>query len=352
MENSEEKSTEQKAYERSLIVSVIFAIVVLLLDSTGALSKLWFNFNNYDISRLEHRSVFDHLYLSRTEKNVYAEFRGVLSDGVRASSGNALRCTEINFDKVEDSFDILQQPSEWKDRRELIIFNLKCSDISRGQIVVPIPIKRTNIAHSRVGVLTLNLPNEPIKYDEENVKRDSSHIAKSFLIGKLYIDHKDESIRRKLKEGGNIWERFLTAGEANLFLIYYEGGFITRSLIKIWHISIVILSSLLAIRIGLGVVMAAGAKKDARYKTGYKNNQSAGDLASSGIEMTHWATPYMSFNFTLSFFIFLYLFAVPSSWTFENFLGLLFIYGWAVMFSWGILFVAFYYPLSIFLFGG
>ena len=351
MENSEDSGAGQKFLGKPLIVSAIFAVAFLLLDSTGTFAN-WFGSSKYDTSRLEHRSVFDHIYLSQTEKNVSAGFRGVLSDGVRASSGNALRCTEINFDKVEDSFDILQQPSEWKDRRELIIFNLKCSDISRGQIVVPIPIKRTNIAHSRVGVLTLNLPNEPIKYDEENVKRDSSHIAKSFLIGKLYIDHKDESIRRKLKEGGNIWERFLTAGEANLFLIYYEGGFITRSLIKIWHISIVILSSLLAIRIGLGVVMAAGAKKDARYKTGYKNNQSAGDLASSGIEMTRWAVPYMVVNFTLSFFLFLYLFAVPSSWTFENFVGMLFMYGFLVWMSWGVMAMAVIYPLQLFLFGG
>jgi hypothetical protein len=337
MENSEGSDGGQKFLGKPLIVSAIFAIAVLLLDSTGAFAKFWFNANAtvYDSPTLEYRSVFDQHYLSQAEMNVYVRINKL--EFTR-------RCPEYKFEGIKDSVDLMQNP---RSKSKRILFNLKCGGPNPLQKIVPIYIESTNVAYESVGVLKLNLPSEPIKEDEINLKRYGASEFFIHHIGEFYLDLGDESVRQKLNTGGNIWQRFTSVGEINFALIYNQGGFITRYLIKIWHISIFILSSLLVLRIGLAVLMAAGAKKDARYKTGYKNNQSTGDLASSGVEMTHWAAPYMSFNFGLSFFLFLYLFVVSSSWTIENFVGLLFYYGFLVALSWMPILAAVVYPLRL-----
>jgi len=322
MENSEDSGAGQKSLGKPLILSAVFIAAVLFLLSTDINFKPFL----YVDGGRDHRRVFDQYYLTQAEMNVYAKIPKL--EFTR-------RCTEYKFDGINNSVDLMQNPPPkniLKNRR--ILFHLKCDEPRIKP--VPIYIEDTNVSKLQAGVLKLTLPSEPIK----KIDRTTSYYGFRQHIGIFYADLGDESVRQKLNDGKNknIWERFTGSGKISFALVYNEGGSLSRTVIKIWHISIFIWTSLLALRIGLAILMGASSKKDARYKTGYKNNQSTSDLASGGLEMTRWATPYIFVNFHFSVWVLSYLFVAyavlaDTSQFFGAVVGMLVFYGYMFVYS-------------------
>jgi len=92
---------------------------------------------------------------------------------------------------------------------------------------------------------------------------------------------------------------------------------------------IVLGSTLLLLKLAVSLIMSFGAKKDKRFKTGYKGNVTPSDSADMASEMTGGLSPYISISLGYSFYgllVLIVLLPLQYGYPVENVLGLLWTY--------------------------
>ena len=272
-----------------LFRSLLIVAAVFLLDATGRLTQ-WVEEYTDDGSNIARESIFDTGLLNLYESNVV--YKGQNLTGFTSRYRGCSAWEVIKAEGVPDVLDLSKAADI-----ALFKFTSQCPDGDLEDVVTVRDIFRWE--RHKYATFEIDLPNKI--FDKTSLKDSYFWRENWFSVGKLRFDITDEKVRRGLQELEGDWFRAsATSGFMELSLLYQTGNDISRLLIKLFTIFSTLASTCMALSIAIAMIMQAGAKKDKRFKTGYKDNRTPDQIANQALELTQWLMIYGLLNLILS----------------------------------------------------
>ena len=308
-----------------VIKTLLLVAAILFLDGSGRIVQ-WYEEHMGYLSSIERESAFEILLLNTYERNVVYEGQG------RPDFGYCGDWKPVESDGLSAIIDL-------DDRSNTELFRFRCQDQDRDiedQVVLLTDIFYESDEEYNYATFEINIPDIVLKnpHDREYYWRSNR-----FVVGKIRWDLSDESVKNGLLDaakgiGKNWFELYVISGEMELSELYRTGNDVVRRLIKLFIIFSFMASTFLALAIGFAVIMGVGAKKDKRYKTGYKDNRTPTQIANETLELTEWLMIYGRFSLTVSAVLLLLIVLLIGSLDPNTIFGLITTYCFFLLLGW------------------
>ena len=320
-----------------LVKSLLLVAIILLLDGTGRL-------DSHDAELVSKRvnsasgSVFDSLMLHSYEENVI--YRGA---GIRG------RCRTAEVYVKEGLPEII----DLSERSARLVFTLKCVDrrFDDTQITIKNLFTYSRDNPYQHAKYEIDIPEKTLE-DLEGQGRDYYWNKNQFKVGKVRWDLSDEAVRRGLQDSAiqdNWYIGYSTRGFVELQNLYITGNTVVRFVVKLFLSFAVIASFFIVIPIAITIIMLIGAKKDRRYKTGYKNNKTPDEIAKEGLTLTRRMMRFGGLNLFMSAMLLVLLIVLNGSLDPHVLFGAVVAYTQLCATAWIIIFVPVIMSLRFFL---
>lgn len=272
-----------------LVKSLLLVAIILLLDGTGRLDSHDAEVVSESVFS-ESGSAFDSSMLHLYEKNVI--YRGA---GIR---GYTCRTAEVYTEEE------LPEIIDLSERSARLLFTLKCVDSGFDDIQVTTEnlFRYSRDNPYQYAKYEIDIPEKTLE-DLEGQGRNYYWNKNQFKVGKVRWDLSDEAVRRGLQDSAmqrNWYLGYSTRGFVELQNLYITGNTVVRFVVKLFLSFAVIASLFITIPIAITIIMLIGAKKDRRYKTGYKNNKTPDEIAKEGLTLTRRMMRFGGLNLFMS----------------------------------------------------
>jgi len=319
-----------------LVKSLLLVAIILLLDGTGRL-------DSHDTERVyesvfsESGSAFDSLMLHSYEENV-----------LYSGPFKHTRCDTAEVYAEEGLPEII----DLSERSARLVFTLKCVDsrFDNIQVTTENLFRYSRDNPYQYAKYEIDIPEKKLVNLEGGrfLERDKHQ----FKVGKVKWDLSDEAVRRGLQDSAmqdNWYIGYSTRGHVELQNLYITGNTVVRFLVKLFLSFAGIASLFIVIPIAITIIMLIGAKKDRRYKTGYKNNKTPDQISNESLTLTQGMLRFGGLNLFMSAMLLVLLVVLNGSLDPHVLFGAVVAYTQLCATAWIIIFVPVIMSLRFFL---